>query len=84
MCGKHFSIYGVQIPRKCIESMNFYSSVIPSLPLKTTGRIFLKICFPQDKMGGGNYDFFIKIQLKNMKMTWNISLFIFSMICSFS
>ena len=28
--------------------------------------------------------FFIKIQSENMKMTWNISLFIFCMICNFS
>ena len=28
--------------------------------------------------------FFIKVQSENMKMTWNISLFIFCMICNFS
>ena len=27
--------------------------------------------------------YFIKIQSENMKMTWNISLFIFSVICNF-
>ena len=27
---------------------------------------------------------FIKIKLEKMKMTWNISLFIFCMICNFS
>ena len=27
---------------------------------------------------------FIKIQSENMKMTWNISLFTFCMICNFS
>ena len=50
MCGKIFSIYGVHIPRKCIESMHFYLCLSP--PLKTPGRI----CFTQDETGGGNYD----------------------------
>ena len=54
MCGEIFSIYGIHIPRKCIESMHFYSCFNP--PLKTSGRIFLKICFAQDKSDGGNYD----------------------------
>ena len=38
MCGKKFSIYGVHIPRKCIESMHFHSC--PSSSLKSPGRIF--------------------------------------------
>ena len=38
--------------------MHFYSSVMPSPPLKTAVREFLIICFPQDKMDGGNYDVF--------------------------
>ena len=46
-----FSIYGVHIPRKCIEFMYFYSC--PSPPLK---KVFLRICFLQDESGGGNYD----------------------------
>ena len=33
---------------------------------------------------GRNYDFLIKIQSENMKMTWNIILFIYFLICSFS
>ena len=28
MCGKKFQIYGVYIPRKCIDSRHFYSSPI--------------------------------------------------------
>ena len=51
MSGK---IYGVHIPRKCIESIHFYSC--SSSPLKTPGRIILHICFPQAKRGGENYD----------------------------
>ena len=82
MCGKKFSIYGVHIPRKCIESMHFYSC--PSPPLKTPGRIFWKSVSPKTKGVEETMICFIKIQSENMKMTWNISLFIFCMICNFS
>ena len=52
---KIFSIYGVHIPRKCIESKHFYSSLNPSV--KTPSGIFWKfVSFPQDEKGGGNYD----------------------------
>ena len=47
ICGKKFSIYGVCIPRKCIESMQFYSC--SSLPLKTPGRTFWKCVSPRTK-----------------------------------
>ena len=59
----------------------FYSC--PSPPLKTPGRIF-KNLFPQ-KTGGVEEAMIcsIKIQSKNMKMTWNISLFPFGMIVNF-
>ena len=79
MCGK---IYGVHIPRKCIESMHFYSC--PSPPLKTPGRVFWKSISPKTKGVEETMICFIKIQSENMKMTWNISLFIFCMICKFS
>ena len=38
-------IYGVHIPRKCIESMHFYSG--PTPPLKNPGRMFLKSVSPE-------------------------------------
>ena len=45
---------------------------------------FLRICFPPAERGQGEtMIYFIKIQSENMKMTWNISLFIFSVICNF-
>ena len=61
---------------------HFYS--FPSPPLKTPGRIFWKYVSP--KMEGVEKAMIcsIKIQLENMKMTWNISLFTFCMICNFS
>ena len=82
MCGKIFSINGVHIHRKFIESMHFYSC--PSPPLKTPGRIFWKSVSLKTKWVEETMIFFIKIQSENMKMTWNISLFIFCMICNFS
>ena len=57
MCGKKFSIYGVHIPRKCIESMHFHSC--PSSPPKTPRRDFLKTCYPHDERGGRNYDYLL-------------------------
>ena len=54
MCGGIFSIYDTHIPRKCIESMHYYSCLSP--PVKTPGRIFWKsLSFPQEERGGGNY-----------------------------
>ena len=82
MCGKNFSIYGVHIPRKCIESMHFYSC--PSPPLKTPGRIFWKSVSPKTKGMEKTMICFIKIQSENSKMKWNISFFICCLICNFS
>ena len=79
---KMFLTYGVHIPRKCIESMHFYSCLSP--PLKTWGRIFWKSVSPKTKGVEETMICFIKIQSENMKMTWNISLFIFCMIFNFS
>ena len=54
MCGEIFSIYDIHIPRKCIESMQFYSCL--GALVKTAGRIFWKsVSFPQDERGGRNY-----------------------------
>ena len=73
------SIYGVQIPRKCIEFIHFYSCPCP--PLKTSGR---KSVSPKTKGVEETMICFIKVQSENMKTTWNISLFMFWMICNFS
>ena len=71
MSGKNFQIYGVHIPRKCIESGHFYSC---SSPFKTLPQVLVitprqkEIChslrqhffenmFPRTaESGGGNYD----------------------------
>ena len=42
---RFFNLYDDRIPRKCIESMHFYS--YPSPPLKIPGRIFWKSVFPR-------------------------------------
>ena len=81
-CGKVSSIYGVHVPRECIKSMYIYWC--PSPPLKTPGRIFWKFIFPKTKGVEKIMICFIKIQSENLKMTWNISFFIFCMICKFS
>ena len=45
---------------------------------------FSKACFPQDERGGETMICSIKILSENIKMTWNISLFIFCIIINFS
>ena len=45
---------------------------------------FLKFVSPKKKRVGETLIYFIKIQSEDMKVTWNISLFIFCMICNFS
>ena len=78
-CWKKISIYGVRI-RKSIESMDFYSC--SSSPLKTPRRIFWNLFPPRTKNKRVEETMicFIKIQSENMKMNWNINLFIFCMI----
>ena len=61
---------------------HFYS--YPSPPLKTPGRTFWKSFSPKTEEVEEAMICSIKIQSENMKMTWNISLFIFCMICNFS
>ena len=52
--------------------------------LISPGSIFLKIRFPQQQKGAEETMIgFIKIRSENMKMTWNIRLFISCMICYF-
>ena len=55
-----------------------------SLQLKTPGRSFLKSVSPKTKDVEETMICFIKIQPKNIKITWNISLFILRVICSFT
>ena len=100
MVGKNVQIYGVHIPRKCIESSHFFS--IPPSPLKTLPQaliitlprqmeitysprqhFFEHLVSPAAERGGGIYDVLINIQSENMKITWNIRLFTFCMICIF-
>ena len=62
------------IPRKCIESMHF--DLFP--------RIFWKFVSPKAKGVQETMICFMKVESENMKTTWNISLFIFSMICNYT
>ena len=45
--GKLFQFYGIHIPKKCIESRNFYSC--PNSPIKTPGRNFENLFAPRRK-----------------------------------
>ena len=86
MVGKKFQIYGVNIPRKCIESRHFYPC-----PNQSRGKLlilplqhFFKDLFPPTAQWVEETMIcFIKIQPENMILTWNITLFIFCMICNF-
>ena len=82
MSGKEFSMYGVHILRKCIESMYVYSC--PSPPLKTPGGSFRKLFSPKTEGVEEAMICSTKIQLENMKMTGNISLFTSCLSCNFS
>ena len=64
MCGKNFSIYGVYIPRKCIESMRFTHGPVPHSKLQAE---FLKISFPQDGRGAENYDLLYQNSIRKHK-----------------
>ena len=55
MFGKKFSIYGVHIPRKCIESMHFYSCSSPPLKLQVE---FFENLFPPRRNGRRKLWFF--------------------------
>ena len=62
---ENISIYGVPIPRKCIECMHFY--LCPSLALKMPGGILWTSVSPKTKGVEETMICFIKIQSKNMK-----------------
>ena len=83
--GEIFQFYGSHIPRRCIESMDFYSRF--SSPSKIPCRTFWKSVSPKTKRVEETIICFIKIHSENIKMTWNINLFklfyFLCMICSF-
>ena len=53
MCGKHFQIYGVHIPRKCIEFIFTHSPVSHS---KLQAEFFENLFPPTAERGRENYD----------------------------
>ena len=64
--GEKKLIYGVHIPRKCIEYMHFYSC---QFPIQKSRQDFWKTLSPKMKEVEKTMICFIKIQSKNMKMT---------------
>ena len=94
-----FSLALVYIPRKCTESGNFFThALLPTqnapqvliiLP-KSKGNYSLsqaaliwKSVSLKSRKGWRKLICIIKIQSANIKMTWNITLFIFCVICNF-
>ena len=80
---KNISIYGVHIPRKCTESIWIFTHApVPQLKLQVE---FFQNLFPPKTEGLEQAMIYsIKIKSENMKMTWNISLSTFCVICNFS
>ena len=98
MIGKKFQIYDVHIARKYIELRHFYSyrpdskfapKFLSSHPRQkeTTHSLrqhfFENLFSEQWKEVEETMTCFIKIQAENMKMTWDIRLFVFCMIYNF-
>ena len=98
MCEKNFQIYGVHIPRKCIDSGNFTHtpphSKLATNFLSTRSRQKEITGFPRvhsfailfslaAKRDGGIYDFLYQNSVRKMMMTLNIRFFIFCMTCNF-
>ena len=83
MCGKDFSIYGIQLE----NVLNlFIFTHCPVLHSKLQVQLFENLFPPRarNKAVEETIICFIKIQSENMKMAWNISLFIFCMVYNFS
>ena len=80
---KNISIYGVHIPRKCTESIWIFTHApVPQLKLQVE---FFQNLFPPKTEGLEQAMIYsIKMKSENMKMTWNISLSTFCVICNFS
>ena len=79
--GGRFSIYGVHIHRKCVESISFTHVPVPHLKLQV--EFFENLFPPRQKEWRKLWNFSIKTQSEIMKMIWNISFFKFCMICNF-
>ena len=83
MCGKDFSIYGIQLE----NVLNLFIFILcPVLHSKLQVQLFENLFPPRarNKAVEETIICFIKIQSENMKMAWNISLFIFCMVYNFS
>ena len=78
MCGKHFSIYDVHIPRKSLNLCFFTHAPVPP------SELLVEFFVSQRQKGWRKARVCsIKIQSENVKMTRNISFFPFGMISIF-
>ena len=80
MCGEYCSIYGVHIPRKSLNLCFFTHA--PVSHSKVLVEFFENLLPPRQKDWEKAMICSIKIQSENMKMTWNITLFLFGMIAT--
>ena len=64
MCDKSFQIYGVYIPRKCIDSRNFYSCLSPLKTHSPRQHFFENLFPPTAQRDGGNYDLLYRNSLR--------------------
>ena len=82
MCGKKFSICCVTFLENALNLDIFTHATVPHLKLQVEKNSF-GLVSPKTEVVEETMICFIKIQSGNMKMTWNISLFIFCVICKF-
>ena len=83
MCGKNFQFMVLTLENEFNLSIFTHAPVLHS---KLQVQLFENLFLPTTKNKGVEETMicFIRIQSENMKMTWNISLFICCMIFSFS
>ena len=77
MRGKNFSVYGVHIPRKSLNLFFFTHAPVPH------SKLLVELFVSPKTEGEEVMTCSIKIQSENMKITWNVSLFLFGMIAIF-
>ena len=66
--------------KNALNRSSFTHALVPNSKLQAG---FFENIFPQDERRGETMICFIKSQSENMKMTWNIRLFMFCMIYDF-
>ena len=82
MCEKIFQFMVFTFPENALNLYIFTHAPVSHLKLQV--EFFVNLFLPKTEGVDVAMICSIKIQSENMKMTWNISLFTFCMICNFS